>query len=154
MPMFWWYGSREGYRVHYCRLLYYLSSFEGSKKESLTVERIQSTPNIVKVNDNNNNNDNDNDSSVFIWKYIWMSVKSYITWNGFSFLITSTKKEYPDKYGWWINELESLGLAVNKVNELNNIKEVSSLSNNIKQVLFQDYKTLYNKPFKDISFDC
>jgi hypothetical protein len=76
--------------------------------------------------------------------------KVYISECIFNYLITSTKKEYPDKYGWWINELESLGIAVNKVNELNNIIEVGSLSNNIKQVLFQDYKTLYNKCFKDI----
>jgi hypothetical protein len=58
---------------------------------------------------------------------------------------TSTKKEYREKYGWWINELDSLGIAANKTNEFNNLKEVSSLANNIKQVLFQDYKTVYNK---------
>ena len=68
----------------------------------------------------------------------------YITQCGFNWLITSTKKEYNEKYGWWIKELESLGIAANKTNEFNNIKEVSSLANNIKQVLFQDYKTLYN----------
>ncbi len=65
---------------------------------------------------------------------------------GINHLSTTTKKGYHEKYGWWINELESLGIAVNKTNEFNNIKEISSLTNNIKQVLFQDYKTLYNKP--------
>jgi hypothetical protein len=59
-------------------------------------------------------------------------------------LNTSTRKEYHEKYGWWIKELESLGIAVNTINEFNNIREVSSLANNIKQMLFQDYKTLYN----------
>jgi hypothetical protein len=53
--------------------------------------------------------------------------------------------EHPEKNGWWIKELESLGIAANKLNEFNSIKEVSSLANNMKQVLFQDYKTLYNK---------
>ena len=56
----------------------------------------------------------------------------------------SYDKSYHGKYSWWIKELDSLGIAVNKINEFNNIKEVSSLANNIKQMLFQDYKTLYN----------
>ena len=46
--------------------------------------------------------------------------------------MTSTKKEYDEKYSWWVNELESLGISANKTNEFNNIKEVSSLANNIK----------------------
>jgi hypothetical protein len=54
---------------------------------------------------------------------------------------TSIKKEFPEKYSWWLNELNSLGLAVKKANDL---REVSSLADNIKQVLFQDYKTRYN----------
>jgi hypothetical protein len=68
-------------------------------------------------------------------------------------LNTSTRKESHEKYSWWIKELESLGIAVNKINEFNNIKEVSSLAKNIKQMLFQDYKTLYNNrsPFRSSS---
>ena len=31
-------------------------------------------------------------------------------------------KEYPEKYSWWLNELESLGLAVKKANDLNDIR--------------------------------
>ena len=57
---------------------------------------------------------------------------------------TSIKKEFPEKYSWWLNELNSLGLAVKKANDLNDIREVSSLADNIKQVLFQEYKTRYN----------
>jgi hypothetical protein len=56
------------------------------------------------------------------------------------------KKEFPEKYSWWLNELNFLGLAVKKANDLNDIREVrevSSLADNIKQVLFQ-YKTRYN----------
>jgi hypothetical protein len=57
---------------------------------------------------------------------------------------TSIKKEFPEKYSWWLNELNSLGLAVKKANDLNDIREVSRLADNMKQVLFQEYKTRYN----------
>ena len=40
---------------------------------------------------------------------------------------TSVKKESPEKYSWWLNELESLGLAVKKANDLNDIREVPNL---------------------------
>ena len=64
---------------------------------------------------------------------------------------TSIKKEFPEKYSWWwLNELDSLGLAVKKANDLNDIREVSSLADNIKQVLFQDYKTRFNQETEDI----
>ncbi len=29
-------------------------------------------------------------------------------------LTITSLKEYPEKYSWWLNELESLGLAVKK----------------------------------------
>jgi hypothetical protein len=61
---------------------------------------------------------------------------------------TSIKKEFPEKYSLWLNELESLGLTVKKANDLNDIREVSNLVDSIKQVLFQDYKTRYNEELK------
>ncbi|MBV9176583.1 MAG: hypothetical protein JO327_00770 [Nitrososphaeraceae archaeon] len=39
---------------------------------------------------------------------------------------TSIKKEFPEKYSWWLNELNSLGLDVKKASDLNDIREVSS----------------------------
>ena len=63
---------------------------------------------------------------------------------------TSIKKESEEKYSWWLNELNTLGLAVKKANDLNDIREVSSLADNIKQVLFQEYKTRYNERSEDI----
>jgi hypothetical protein len=57
----------------------------------------------------------------------------------------STKKEYSDRYGWWLNELDSLGIVPKKTNELNDKQEISDLSENIKQILYQDYKTAYSK---------
>ena len=57
----------------------------------------------------------------------------------------SIKKEYSDRYGWWLNELDSLGIVPNKTNELNDKQEISDLSENIKQILYQDYKTAYSE---------
>ena len=58
----------------------------------------------------------------------------------------ATKKEHPEKYGWWLNELESLGVNPKVCsNELNDKQEVSDLAANLKQVFYQEYKTIYNK---------
>jgi hypothetical protein len=56
-----------------------------------------------------------------------------------------TRNEHPEQYGWWLNELESLGIIPKKTNELNDKKEVSNLTENIKQTLYQEYKTVYNE---------
>ena len=41
-----------------------------------------------------------------------------------------------------ISELESLGLRTMKLNELNDSYEVENLVENLKQMLFQDYKSM------------
>jgi hypothetical protein len=53
----------------------------------------------------------------------------------------ATRREHPERYGWWINELESLGVGAKKTNELNDLKEIRSLAEIIKQSFYQDYKT-------------
>jgi hypothetical protein len=53
----------------------------------------------------------------------------------------SHKSEYPERYGWWRNELASLGIIVKKRNELNDLRELADLTENIKQTFFQDYKS-------------
>jgi hypothetical protein len=53
----------------------------------------------------------------------------------------ATRREHPERYGWWINELESLGVGVKKTNEFNDLKEIRSLADIIKQGLYQDYET-------------
>jgi hypothetical protein len=55
----------------------------------------------------------------------------------------STKKEHPEKYGWWISELNSLGIKSMRRNDMNDRKEITDLTENIKQALFQEYKTVY-----------
>jgi hypothetical protein len=53
-----------------------------------------------------------------------------------------SSREHP-RYGWWINELESLGLSVKKINEFNDLDEIRDLTEIIKQDKFLDYKTDY-----------
>jgi hypothetical protein len=60
-------------------------------------------------------------------------------------VLMATKKEYPQRYGWWINELSSLGIKRIRRNDINDRKEITDLTENIKQTLFQEYKAVYNK---------
>ena len=46
-----------------------------------------------------------------------------------------------------ISELESLGLETRQLNELNDSYEVDNLVENLKRMLFQDYKSM--SVFKD-----
>jgi hypothetical protein len=49
-------------------------------------------------------------------------------------------REHLERYRWWINELESLGLSIKKTNEFNDLKEMRSLTQIIKQTIYLDYK--------------
>jgi flagellin-specific chaperone FliS len=55
------------------------------------------------------------------------------------------RKEYPERYDWWLSELESLGVSAKVLNDLNNIQEVSDLTENLKQSFYEEYKTTYNE---------
>jgi hypothetical protein len=55
----------------------------------------------------------------------------------------STKKEHPEKCGWWISELNSLGIKSKRRNDMNDRKELTDLTENIKQALFEEYKIVY-----------
>ena len=57
----------------------------------------------------------------------------------------STKKEHPEKCGWWISELDSLGIKSKRRNDMNDRKEITDLTENIKQALFQEYRSVYNE---------
>jgi hypothetical protein len=44
--------------------------------------------------------------------------------------------ECREKYEWCLNELLSLGIAVHRRNEFNDIKEISNLTDNIKRYYY------------------
>ena len=45
----------------------------------------------------------------------------------------------------WLSELRSLGINAKKTNVLNDKWELKALTDNIKQGLYQDYKTAYGE---------
>jgi hypothetical protein len=49
----------------------------------------------------------------------------------------------PYKKEYWQNELKSLGIEPKQQNELNDRAELEALTELIKQVYYQDYKTAY-----------
>ena len=53
--------------------------------------------------------------------------------------------EHPEKYNWWLNELESLGVNTLEKNGLNNHKEASDLTEAVKQTLYEDYLQAYSE---------
>jgi hypothetical protein len=67
----------------------------------------------------------------------------------------ATVDEHPEKYGWWINELESLGITeTNRSDKLDNTNdsraELEDLAKNTKEILYESYKSAY---VKDIEQD-
>jgi hypothetical protein len=58
------------------------------------------------------------------------------------------KKNFPDKKDFWENELKSLGIESKRENELNDETELEALTEMIKQVYYQDYKTAYGESNK------
>jgi hypothetical protein len=56
----------------------------------------------------------------------------------------ATKNEYPEKYGWWINELNSLGVNTEDKNgELRDVQSLENLADDIKQDFIHEYKISY-----------
>jgi hypothetical protein len=59
--------------------------------------------------------------------------------------IYMAKAEYPDRFSWWLNELESLGVSTNTKDTCNNIKEASELTEGVKQIFYEEYQRTYNE---------
>jgi hypothetical protein len=51
----------------------------------------------------------------------------------------AAKYDHPEKYGWWLNELESLGVSPKVCNELHDMQEVSNLTEILNQTFYQQY---------------
>ncbi|MFL6403943.1 MAG: hypothetical protein ACJ71M_10755 [Nitrososphaeraceae archaeon] len=55
------------------------------------------------------------------------------------------QEEYPEKNGWWINELESLGVDTkSNTDELKDKQDNSDLVEAIKQTFMEEYKQTYH----------
>jgi hypothetical protein len=56
------------------------------------------------------------------------------------------QQQLQTKNGYWLNELDSLGIEPKrKKEELNDAEELENLANIIKQAMFQDYKIAYGE---------
>jgi hypothetical protein len=56
------------------------------------------------------------------------------------------QEEHPEKNGWWINELESLGVDTkDNTNELKDKQTNSDLVEAIKQEFMEEYKQTYDQ---------
>src|SRR5215212_585637 len=64
-------------------------------------------------------------------------------------MLTISKKEEQQqqqaKNGYWQNELHSLGIEQKEKKEVNNKEENENLADNIKQLMFHDYKIAYSE---------
>ena len=58
------------------------------------------------------------------------------------------KAEHPEKYNWWINELDSLGISTLQKKGLGNHKEASDLTEAVKQTLYEKYLQAYSESNK------
>ena len=50
-----------------------------------------------------------------------------------------------ERKGFWDADLRSLGIAPGKKNELNDKVELQNLADNLKDAMYQDYKTAFGK---------
>jgi hypothetical protein len=55
------------------------------------------------------------------------------------------KAEHPEKYSWWLKELDSLGISTLQKNGLDNQKEASDLAEAVKQTLYEEYLQAYSE---------
>ena len=61
------------------------------------------------------------------------------------------KNEYPEKYGWWISELNSLGINTEgKDEKSSDVQGLENLADDVKQNFIRDYKVVSTR----ILIDC
>jgi hypothetical protein len=53
--------------------------------------------------------------------------------------------EHPEKYNWWLNELDSLGINTLRKNGLDNQKEACDLTDAFKQTLYEESLQAYSE---------
>jgi hypothetical protein len=82
-----------------------------------------------------------------------MSLEHCICENEIMSLSFRSSEQPKNKKGYWINELESLGISPKEIidennynkYELSSIEELANLVENIKQTMYQEYKTVYSE---------
>jgi hypothetical protein len=55
------------------------------------------------------------------------------------------KVEHPEKHGYWLNELESLGINTREESQLRDSKKTTELTMDIKQMFYEEYKKAFSE---------
>jgi hypothetical protein len=55
------------------------------------------------------------------------------------------RTEQPERYSWWLNELESLGVSAKHKEDINDLPEASALTENLKQLFYEEYQRAFNE---------
>jgi hypothetical protein len=84
---------------------------------------------------------------------VLMSLEHCICGNEIMLSSFRSSEQPKNKKGYWINELESLGISPKEIidgnnynkDESNSIEELANLVENIKQTMYQEYKTVYSE---------
>jgi hypothetical protein len=58
--------------------------------------------------------------------------------------LMATKIEYPEKYGWWISELNSLGVNTEALGT-GGVQAIENLTDDVKQSFIHEYKPVTMK---------
>jgi hypothetical protein len=53
------------------------------------------------------------------------------------------KDEHLERYGWWINELNSLRVEPEMTKDIDDLQELCNITQRLKETLFQYYKSIY-----------
>jgi hypothetical protein len=56
--------------------------------------------------------------------------------------LMATKDEHPEKFGWWISELNSLGVNTETLRS-GGVQAIENLTDDVKQSFIHEYKTRY-----------
>ena len=60
-------------------------------------------------------------------------------------------REHPQRKDYWFGELRSLGIDPKRSSDLNDVEELGERTDNLKQTMYQDYKTAYSDELVDKS---
>jgi CTP-dependent riboflavin kinase len=52
---------------------------------------------------------------------------------------------YPEKHGWWLNELESLGINTREESQLKDFKKTTELTTDVKQMFYEEYQKAFSE---------
>jgi hypothetical protein len=59
--------------------------------------------------------------------------------------IAMAEVEHPETHGWWLNELESLGINTREESQLKDPNKTTKLTKDIKQMFYEEYQKAFSE---------